>query len=304
MIFNQINDDNLGLGILMIDYTQLATLAAILKTGSFDAAADSLSITQSAVSQRIKALEDHVGTVLILRETPARATDMGARLFRHYENVGLLERDLDVGIGRDTATPVRVAVNADSLATWIIPALAQCEDLLYDVIVDDQDHSADWLRRGEVVAAVTARAAPIQGCDVHPLGAMRYCASASPAFVAKWFSDGVTAATLSAAPNMVFNPKDGLQRDWMRKKIGHTVAAPTHWMPSTQGFVDGAASGLGWGMNPEPLIRAHLDAGTLVPLDPDLIFEVPLFWQVNRRMAPAISDLTRSIRKTAKDILQ
>lgn len=287
----------------MIDYTQLGTLAAVLRTGSFEAAAADLAITQSAVSQRIKTLEDRMGTVLVLRETPTRATEMGARLFRHYENVGLLERGLDLPADQHAPAAVRIAMNADSLATWGITALSLCDDFLYDVVVDDQDHSADWLRKGEVVAAVTAREKPVHGCDAFALGPIRYSASASPAFVKRWFPDGVTAEALAQAPAMTFNQKDSLQRDWILRKTGQSISVRTHWIPSTQGFIDGAIAGLGWGMNPTGSIEDQLADGRLVSLDPDLVFEVPLYWQVNRRVAAAINDLTQSVRAAARLVL-
>lgn len=289
----------------MIDYTQLGTLAAVLRTGSFEAAAAHLAVTQSAVSQRIKALEDHFGAILVLRETPTQATALGARLARHYEQVGLLERGLLIEDEQTGPwTSARIAVNADSLATWIVPALANCRDLLFEVAVEDQDHSADWLRRGEVVGAVTARDKPVQGCDVHPLGSLRYCAAASPEFIDRWFPDGVTPEALSHAPQMVFNQNDGLQTSWIKRKTGKIISAPTHWLPSTQGFVDGSLAGLGWGMNPEHLIRRELAEGRLVSLDPELIFDVPLFWQINRQMAPALADLTRALKRSAKTALR
>ncbi len=289
----------------MFDYTQLATLAAVLRTGSFETAAAHLGVTQSAVSQRIKALEEQFGAILVLRETPTQATELGARLARHYEQVQVLERGLEAGKEQTGPwTSVRIAVNADSLATWIVPAMADCPDLLFDIAVEDQDHSADWLRRGEVVGAVTAREKPVQGCDVHPLGALRYCASASPAFMERWFPDGVTADALGHAPTMVFNQNDGLQADWIKRKTGKVIAAPTHWVPSTQGFVDGALAGLGWGMNPEHLIRRELAEGRLLSLDPDLVYDVPLFWQINRHMGHALTDLTRALKRSARTALQ
>lgn len=49
---------------------QLAALAAVIECGSFDAAADRLHVTPSAVSQRIKALESRVGQVLVVRDKP------------------------------------------------------------------------------------------------------------------------------------------------------------------------------------------------------------------------------------------
>ncbi|WP_370282963.1 LysR family transcriptional regulator ArgP [Pseudooceanicola sp.] len=294
----------------MLDHNQLAALAAILRRGSFEAAAAQLGVTQSAVSQRIRALEERVGQPLVLRGTPCTGTEAGRRLARHAEDVALLEAEATGEIGLAPAPgrhPLRIAANADSLAAWLIPALAEAQaaapHLAFDVTVDDQDHSADWLRRGEVVAAVTATAAPPHGCDAIPLGRLRYHATASPGFMARHFPHGVTAEALARAPCMTFDRKDRLQSQWLAENFGEVPAPPSHFLPSTQAFIDGAEAGLGWGMNPEPLVREALAAGRLVPLLADAPLDTPLYWQVSRRMAPALTALTRAVRQRAARLL-
>lgn len=290
---------------MQLDYAQLTALAAILRTGSFEAAASELGITQSAVSQRLKALEDRAGTPLVKRGQPCEGTETGRRLAAHLDQVGMLE----TALARDFAalTPrtarLRIAVNADSLATWFLSAAAQVPGLLFDLVVDDQDFSADWLRRGEVVAAVTAHEAPIAGCDSIPLGTLDYVASASPAFMARHFADGVTAKAISKAPMIIFDPKDRLQQIWMNTHLGTAPTPPSHRLPSSQGFVDACLLGLGWGMNPAPLIQPHLDAGTLVPLISDAPYGTPLFWQSTRLLRPALAPLTASVKNTARAAL-
>ena len=288
---------------MQFDPHHLAALAAVLRRGSFEAAASDLSVTPSAISQRIKALEDRVGTSLIHRGSPCTGTAAGLRLAKHAEDVGLLEgqlsRDLSLG---ETTTParLRIAVNADSLATWFVAALAGAPDLLFDLVIDDQDHSADWLKRGEVSAAVTASGKAVTGCDATPLGAQRYVATASPAFMARWFGDGVTATALQAAPCLTFNTKDALQRGWIADTFGQRISPPTHFLPSTQAFVEAARAGMGWGMNPEPLVRGHIRNGRLVPLVANATLDVPLTWQISRIMAPALEPLTKAVRKAAQ----
>lgn len=294
----------------MLDYNQLAALSAILRLGSFEAAAARLGVTQSAVSQRIRALEERVGQPLVLRGTPCTGTEAGRRLARHAEDVALLEAQATGDIGLAAALgrqPLRIAANADSLAAWLIPALAEAQEaapaLAFDVTVDDQDHSADWLRRGEVVAAVTGTATPPHGCDAIPLGRLRYHATAAPGFIARHFPDGITKTALSRAPCMVFDRKDRLQAQWLERNFGEGIAPPVHYLPSTQAFIDGAEAGLGWGMNPEPLIRDALEAGRLAPLLAQAPLDTALFWQVSRRMAPALREVTRAVRQTAMRVL-
>lgn len=291
---------------MSIDPIQLAALGAILRLGSFEAAAGALGVTPSAISQRLKALEERMGATLVHRGQPCTATPLGARLAKHAEDVALLEAQVLDHIASAGAPPARLtlAVPADTLATWLIEALGHAPPLLYDLRIDDQDTADDWLRRGAVSAAVTGQARAVPGCDLHPLGALRYLATASPDFRRRHFPQGVTAEALARAPLLTFSPKDQLQARWISAKTGKRLHPPGHQVPSTHAFVDAAVAGLGWGMNPEALVRGHLERGDLVLLDTDLPLDVPLYWQVTRVMAPALAPLTAQIRATAARHLQ
>ena len=297
----------------MLDPAQLAALAAVHRRGSFDLAAAELHVTPSAISQRIKALEEVAGTLLIRRGQPCAATAAGLRLIRHHDEITLLERTLATdlpGLAPGPAT-LRIAVNADSLATWVIPALAATEGFLFDLVIDDQDVSQDWLKRGEVVAAITSHPGPLQGCDTLPLGALRYRATASPAYLARWFPTGVTPQALTQAPALTFSEKDRLQDLWVARQTytrtntsARRTGFPSHRMASSQAFVDACLTGLGWGLNPEPLVAGHLASGALVELVADTPLDVALHWQFTRLAAPALQPVTTAIRKTAHAILR
>jgi LysR family transcriptional regulator, chromosome initiation inhibitor len=292
----------------MFDPAQLSALATVHRRGSFDLAAAQLHVTPSAISQRIKALEEAAGTLLIRRGQPCRATDAGLRLIRHHDEVSLLERTLTADLPGLSAGPVtlRIAVNADSLATWVIPALAATTGFLFDLVIDDQDVSQDWLKRGEVVAAVTSHPGPLQGCDTLPLGALRYRATAAPAYMQRWFPGGATAKALARAPALTFSDKDRLQELWVARQTtgqARRAAFPSHRMASSQAFVDACLHGLGWGLNPEPLVAQHLASGALADLAPDSAFDVALHWQFTRLAAPALAPLTEAIRRAARATL-
>ncbi|MCL4161662.1 UNVERIFIED_CONTAM: hypothetical protein GTU68_064084, partial [Idotea baltica] len=239
----------------MFEHPQLEALSAVIRLGSFDAAAGQLGVTPSAISQRIKQLEDRIGMVLVQRGNPCAATPLAERLVRHNDQRRLLEKELstDLGLSVDENVPVRIAVNADSLASWLLPALASVKGFLFDLTIDDQDHSEKWLRQGEVAAAITSRVSPLQGCDCYPLGTLKYSATASPAFVARYFSEGFKEQSFLTAPALTFNAKDRLQRDWVERVLGHPVNLPTHYLASAHGFVDATLLGIGWGMNPHYL---------------------------------------------------
>jgi LysR family transcriptional regulator, chromosome initiation inhibitor len=298
----------------MLDYASLAAVAAVVREGSFERAARALNVTASAVSQRVKQLEERLGSVLIIRGLPCTATETGRMLCSHVEQVGLLEHELrgalpklaHAGAGDDRVT-LRVAVNADSLGTWFMGALSQFtaqEEALVDVALDDQEHTVEWLRSGEVLAAVTAHAQPVQGCNTVSLGRLDYLAVASPGFVQRHFPKGVTAAALAKAPSLRFNRKDRLQAQWARRLLRREVEIPTHWFPSTQAFIDASVAGIGWGMNPIALVREHLASGTLVELMPEHRLAVPLYWQHTRLQVPALSRLTRAVVHAARSGLR
>lgn len=293
----------------MLDPAQLAALATVHRRGSFDLAASELHVTPSAISQRIKALEEATGTLLIRRGQPCRATEPGLRLIRHHDEVALLERALAAdlpglapGLFPGLAT-LRVAVNADSLASWIIPALAATDGLLFDLVIDDQDVSQDWLRRGEVVAAITAHPGPLQGCDTLPLGALRYRAAAAPGYVARWFPGGVTPDALARAPALSFSDQDRLQDRWAARIAPARNPRPTHRIASSQAFVEACLAGLAWGMNPERLVAPHLASGALVELVADSPLDVALHWQFTRLAAQTLAPLTAALRRAARGAL-
>ena len=296
----------------MLDYAALAALAAVVREGSFDRAARALHVTPSAVSQRVRLLEERVGCALVVRGQPCRATETGRRLCQHVDRVRLLEQDLQgtlpalapEGVAR-VALPV--AVNADSLATWFAPALARFAanaPVLVELAVDDQDHTTEWLRSGAVLAAVTGTARPAAGCSVRPLGAMRYVAAASPAFVKRHFAAGVGAGTLARAPSLVFNTKDELQDRWVRRQCHRHVELPRHTLPSPQAFVTAAVAGMGWGLQPLALVAPLLADGTLVELVPGTPLDVPLHWQHARAASALLDGLGREVAAAARAALR
>jgi LysR family transcriptional regulator (chromosome initiation inhibitor) len=291
----------------MLDYASLSALSAVVREGSFERAGRTLHVTPSAISQRIRLLEERVGCALVVRGQPCSATESGRRLCQHVDRVRLLEHDLHgelPTLEQEGAARVAlsIAVNADSLATWFAPAMtafAAEAPVLMDVAVDDQDHTAGWLRSGVVMAAVTANARPAPGCNSRPLGAMRYLAAATPAFVDRHFPEGVGAGSLSHAPSLVFNTKDELQARWVRRQCHRHVELPKHTLPSPQAFVTAALAGMGWGLHPRELIAPHINNGSLVELIPDTPLDVPLHWQQARAATAVLDGLTRQVLAAA-----
>lgn len=289
---------------MLFDNAQLAAIEAVLRLGSFESAAAELNVTPSAISQRIRALETRIGAPLVIRSTPARGTDQGLRLARHAQERALLDAGLEADLRR-TPAPARlgIALNADSLETWAIPALAEAS-LIYDILVEDENLSDVPLREGVVSAAVTATARAVQGCDVVPLGRLRYVATCAPDFHDRHFAQGVDAQSLAHAPMLDFSGKDRLQRRWLHRVAGKALTPPTHHLPSSQGFVTAATCGMGWALNPMPLVREALASGALVRMLPGEDDLVALHWQLRSSLARPLAPLTRAIRRAAAQAME
>lgn len=283
-----------------LDEGRLVALAAVAEAGSFEGAARALHVTPSAISQRIKALEQQAGQVLVLRSRPCRPTPAGEVLVRLAGQTALLRAEAARQVaGAGDVLRLAVAVNADSLSTWFPAAVVGLpEHVVVDLHREDQDHSAALLRSGSVVAAVTSDARPVQGCRVQPLGAMRYLPVAAPSFQARWFGAGL-AAGLATAPVLTFNRKDALQARLVRRVTGAGVRAPVHYVPSSSAFVELVTQGLGWGMVPDAAAREGVAQGRLVVLDAAGL-DVPLFWQHWRVAAEALEDLTARVTRAAR----
>ncbi|HEY5760015.1 MAG TPA: LysR family transcriptional regulator ArgP [Steroidobacter sp.] len=293
-------------------HPQLAAFTSVIEEGSFEAAARRLSVTPSAISQRIKALEDRLGQVLVVRQTPCRPTLAGESLLRRVRAMQVLEAEaiadfLPKAGEAAQARTIAIAVNDDSLQTWILAALSslhQKHGLLFDVRVDDQDHTLELLRDGTVLGAVTSESTPLQGCNVHALGTMRYHAIASPEFMARYFSNGVDAAALARAPMIVFNRKDDLQWRFVRRITRARLTPPIHYLPTSIGFIEAAARSLGWCLAPESLVTPALRARQIVNMDLERGVDVPLYWQHAAVSSSTLQQITQALRSVAASALR
>lgn len=301
-------------GAMRWDSRQLEALAAVVAEGSFDAAARALHVTPSAVSQRIRALENAAGSVLVRRARPVVATPSGQALLRLARQTELLGAEVAVELGAQDApaqdvesgAPARLvtvplAVSADSLATWVLPALAQVEGVTFDLHRADDSRTADLLREGVVMAAVTSQTAQVQGCRSTPLGTMRYRPACTRAFAERWFPDGATPDALAAAPVVVFDRTDDLQDVYLRARAPH-ARPPRYHVPSTVEYEDTIRLGLGWGMLLEQPAIGGLQAGTgggITLMEPGYVLDVPLHLQQWKLRSAVLDRVTAALRKEA-----
>ncbi|MEW6704900.1 MAG: LysR family transcriptional regulator ArgP [Pseudomonadota bacterium] len=285
-----------------LDPASLDCLAALADEVSFERAAQRLAVTQSAVSQRLRALEAAVGAPLVVRSRPLRLTDPGKVLLRYARQWHAMRADLARELGEGLAGDERlsIAVNADSLATWVPPALdglvQQGLDRGYgfELVVDDQDFTHEWLRQGAVLGCVSTVREALRGCRVMPLGVMHYTAVASPGFVERWLPQGLTRANFAQLPFLVFNRKDDMQTQWVSRAFG--VRGPrlrARYVPASEAYLRAAEMGWGIGVVPELQAREALRAGRLQALHPEVQLPVALYWHQWQVDAPSDSPSPR-----------
>ncbi|QMU59841.1 MAG: ArgP/LysG family DNA-binding transcriptional regulator [Boseongicola sp.] len=298
--------------MLRFDYDSLTALAAVVREGGFESAAKSLAITQSAVSQRIKALEEKVGSLLIIRGRPCVPTKIGLQLCRHLEQVTLLQHELNQRVGNlvdgpdQSAATVRVSVNNDSLATWfpaVIKRAAEDLNMLFDVVPDDQEHTEGSLKSGDSLAIITSNDQPTQGCRRISLGAMPYIAVANRQFFEEHFADGVSPRTLQGTSCLAFDRKDTIQEQWMNICFGETVSVKEHFVPSYEGYFACCLNGSGWGLVPATAAQKFIDDGELIELMPGKAVDVSLHWQASTQSSEILRRLGEVVLEEAMEVL-
>jgi LysR family transcriptional regulator (chromosome initiation inhibitor) len=298
----------ISVAYVKIDAQLAATVAMVIDEGSFEAAARRLHVTQSAISQRIKTLEQQIGRAVVVRSRPVRATEAGEALVRLARQVALLEHDTVAAFGLGDAAAadaprvrVPLAVNADSMATWFLAPLARVarqHPIDVDLHRDDQDYTARMLESGEVMAAVTSEADPVGGSAITPLGVLEYRAMATAEFVRQWFPEGVTADALARVPFVDFDRRDALQQGWLRARGVDPWQVPRHYVPASHDFSEAVRLGLGWGLIPAPHV-----SDALVSLGEPRI-RVPLYWQQWNLRSPLLDAIAQEVAAEAALVLE
>lgn len=292
-----------------LDPKQTEAFRTVIKTGSFEQAAQRLHLTPPAVSQRVRALESTLGSALVVRSRPCRATETGQRLLQYLKRATLLEADLLAELAERSDAPLVVvaALNADSLGTWFFPALAEVlirERVLLDLIVEDQDHTYNLLETGLAIGCISTEPKPMRGCSASPLGSMRYRLLASTAFRRRHFANGLNRNAARKAPVVAYTRKDSLTSSFLLQRLGLPEGAyPCHYVPGSESHFSAIRYGLGYGMAPELLAAPALAEGAVVDLAPDTPLDIALYWHTWKVQSPRMENLSRQIIEAAPRIL-
>jgi LysR family transcriptional regulator (chromosome initiation inhibitor) len=283
----------------MLDYKLLEALAAVVQEQGFDKASKILHLTQSAISHRIKTLEEQTGQILLIRENPPRPTPAGQRVLKHFRLVQSLEDDLEESLSphpRDGFVSLVLGVNADSLATWFLPAIRSFldrEKILLDLLIDDQEITHRLLANGEVIGCITSEKEPSQGCTAHPLGIMSYRLMATRKFISTWFPGGLTREAATKAPAVIFNRRDGLHTSMLSHLFSDfSHSFPAHYIPSSEQFVRVITQGHGYGLIPDLQLEKLPDSDRLEECAPGHALPIALFWHTWTRQSELLARFT------------
>ncbi len=298
----------------MLDVKHIQAVAAVIEEQSFEKAAVMLSISQSAISQRVKTLEGQLGQALLIRSSPVRPTEAGRKIFGYYQQMSLLQHELMEELNEDLSPKsfkprdkLRIALNVDSLDTWFMDAITPVVEkhkLLLELRVDDQEATHDLLKNGEVIGCISSSSDTLQGCHCVPLGSMKYYACCSIDYKNEFFSSGLTKEHFLSAPAVEFNFKDHLNELYL-KQYWHINESeyPFHQVPSSSGYIDFLKKGMGWGMISDINTNAWLKANNLVQLTPEQYIAVPLYWHVWNFKSDIIRSISHQIVTSAKQLL-
>lgn len=290
----------------MFDYDALKCFHEVLRYGGFEKGAQALNLTQSAVSQKIKRLEQSVGGPVLVRTKPLRATPLGKELLAHIQKVSVLEEALNIQSGLEAqAAPISVAVNNDVLATWfsqVMAAFSSARDNPVHIVNADQTQTRDILQQGRVMACISQTGTPVTGGQSIRLGTMRYQLYASPRFIERYLHKGISPERVMKTPGLLYDEYDvTLLSDYQRECLDIAPSFTTcHWFPSSHGFVKMALDGVVWALLPTLQVEQEVSAGELVPLFPQKELGVPLFWHWTTLESAALADLTKAVKKVAK----
>lgn len=294
----------------MLDYHLLETLAQVAQHQSFHAAARKLHISQSAVSQRLKTLEEQLGSLVLVRELPMRLTALGHKLVQHVKQVQLMESDLQ-RTSRPTEKPeflpISIGVNADSLATWYLDAMAPVikdHGLLLELTVEDQDLTLELLRKGEVIGCIGSTPKPLPGCDAIRIGKVRYLCVAAPGFIRRYFPKKVNRELVMQAPALRFSHKDEMHDQYLKTVLGRgPFRFPTHFIPSTECFLKAIINEIGYGLVPEQQMKEELKRGRLKEIIPNSALDITLYWHWYRLQSGTIAEISKKFISHASALL-
>lgn len=289
----------------MLDHRELETLVAIIDGQSFENAARVLNISAGAVSQRIKSLENRVGSSVLIRSMPPRTTASGTQVLSYARRILLLHNEMNVALQHTIgfgSLPLTIAVNQDSLSCWFLDVIQHFQDdpnLSFDIRTSNTVETQERLKNGDVVAAITSKNNQVAGCKTRYLGKLDYLPVCSPSFFEVHFKPSPCKASLISAPTVVYDRDDDLVDRYLARFDVHKQKIKTHYIPSSDVLRDAVKQGIGWTMLPRLLVQSELANSSLIIMDTDPMY-VDLYWNTWDQISTSIAEVEKQVLSVAE----
>ena len=254
---------------MAVDWTHLPPLTAlrafeaVASAGSFSGAARRLNVTPAAVAQQVRALEDHLGLALAVRDGRAMAlTAEGGQLAAALaEGFGTVQRGIEALRSPGAERPVRVTLSPSFAAQWLMPRLRDFWERHPDIGLSlHPDHRVLDLRREGLDLAIRYGRGKWPGLTAVYLASARLVVAGSPAIMGA--RDRMTKAEMAAADWILM--RDWPEQDDYLRSLGLDPGTLSRTdFPNEELSIAAARQGLGLVVESQALLEDDLRTGSL-----------------------------------------
>lgn len=258
----------------------LQAFIAIVKRNTVHGAADDLGLTQTAVTQRIRALEAELKTTLFLRSRKGmNLTQEGEALLRYCKGAEELEGEALSLIGSaGSDKPVNVGITGPTsivtarIVNQCTGLYAEWPNLYLNFIITDTDDRLQMVKSGNASMAVISPENVPNEMDSKMLKPDKYILVASKKWKGRKLSDILTSDRL-----IDFYEKDLTSLNYLKKfNLISELKKPRLFVNNNEAIIKLFCQGVGFGTLTQEIAKPHIDNGDLMALNSGSVMEDPL----------------------------
>jgi len=280
----------------------LQAFVSIVHHQTVHGAAGELGITQTGVTQRIRALESELSTTLFIRSRRGmKLTTEGQALFRYCQAAKDLEGPaLAQIIGGAKTTEVRTILCGPTsiMSSRVVPQCAPLtktfKNLIFTFQLNDLDSRIEDLRSGAVHLAIVSPSQVAREMDSKMLKPEKYLMVGSPKWKGRRFQDIIKTELL-----IDFDPTDTTSMQYLKNfDLAEHIRSERHFANNNSVLVDLFANGYGYGVLTMDVAKPYLENGELMALNSGAVFENPLAlaWYPRHQMPEYFQAIVRAIK--------
>jgi DNA-binding transcriptional LysR family regulator len=280
----------------------LKAFVAIVRQGTVHGAAQDLNLTQTGVTQRIRAMEKELGTTLFLRSRKGmKLTHEGEALLRYCKGAEDLEGEtLSQILGAATDRPIFItAVGPTSVMTARIAdqcasLYAEWPNLYLNFVISDSVDRLNMIRSGQASLAIVPPEQVPNEMDSKRLKPDKYLLVGSPKWKGRRLND-----LLEDERVIDFDESDKTTLNYLKKfDLVSQLKRPRLFVNNNEAIIKYFSGGIGFGTLTQEIAKPHLDAGDLTVLNGGAVMEDPLalVWYPRPEMPSYFKAIINSIR--------